>query len=85
MRGVRCICLTFELSGERRYSAWPARRMMAVSASRAKCYAGAIPLQRRVRRHCVALAGCRPERKAALMSPGRLATPLTTPGPPLRQ
>jgi len=42
-------CLTFELSGERRDSAWPARRMMDYSASRAKCYACASPLQRRVR------------------------------------
>jgi hypothetical protein len=41
--------LTFELRGERRDGAWPARRMMAVSASRAKCHAGASPLQRRVR------------------------------------
>ncbi len=35
-----------------------------------------------IRRHCVAVPGCRPERKAALMSLGRLVTPLTTPGPP---
>ena len=41
--------LTFELSRERRCGAWPARRMMTVSASRAKCHAGASRLQRRVR------------------------------------
>jgi len=53
-------CLTFELSGERRDSAWPARRMMTVSASRAKCYAGASPLERRVRPH--SLRAKRPRR-----------------------
>ncbi len=45
-------CLTFELRRERRYGAWPARRMIRTTGSRAKCHAGASRLQRRVRRHC---------------------------------
>ena len=44
-------CLTFELRGWRREGAWPARRMMTVSASRAKCLAGGSPHERRVRPH----------------------------------
>ena len=43
--------LTFELSRERRYGAWPAGRMMDHSGKRAKCHAGASRLQRRVRAH----------------------------------
>ncbi len=46
--------LTFELMGVRRCGAWPARRMMTASASRAKCHAGARPLERRVRPHLAA-------------------------------
>jgi hypothetical protein len=45
--------LTFELSRERRYGAWPAGRMMYHSGRRAKCHAGASRLQRRVRRRRV--------------------------------
>ncbi len=41
--------LTFELRRERWRGAWPARRMMDHSASRAKCHAGASRLERRVR------------------------------------
>ncbi len=41
--------LTFELRRERRYGAWPAGWMMYHSRRRAKCYAGASRLQRRVR------------------------------------
>jgi len=47
---TRC-CLTFELRRERRDGTWPARRMIRMSASRAKCHAGASRLQRRVRPH----------------------------------
>jgi len=46
-------CLTFELSRPHRYGAWPARRMMTVSALRAKCHAGVGRLERRVRQHCL--------------------------------
>jgi hypothetical protein len=46
--------LTFELSGPE--TAWPARRMMTASVSRAKCHSGASPLERRVRPHCPSLA-----------------------------
>ncbi len=46
---VPACCLTFELRRERRYGAWPAGRMMDHSGKRAKCYAGASRLQRRVR------------------------------------
>ncbi len=43
-------CLTFELRGRNRCGAWPARRMIRTSASRAKCHAGGGPwLERRVR------------------------------------
>ena len=35
--------LTFELRGRNRDGAWPARRMMTASASRAKCHAGGGP------------------------------------------
>ncbi len=49
MREPNCnFCgLTFELRGARRCGAWPARRMMYHSASRAKCHAGVRPLERR--------------------------------------
>lgn len=43
--------LTFELSRERRYGAWPAERMMNQSGKRAKRHAGASRLERRVRPH----------------------------------
>src|SRR3990167_5020206 len=44
--------LTFELRGRNRDGAWPAKRMMTASASRAKCHAGGGPwLERRVRPH----------------------------------
>jgi hypothetical protein len=43
--------LMFELSWERRYGAWPAKRMMNHTASRAKRHAGASRLERRVGRH----------------------------------
>jgi hypothetical protein len=44
--------LTFELRGRSRRGAWPAKRMMTASASRAKCHAGGGPwLERRVRPH----------------------------------
>ena len=46
---LRLCALTFELRRERRDGAWPARRMIRPSASRAKCHAGASRLQRRVR------------------------------------
>jgi hypothetical protein len=36
-------CLTFELRGRNRDGAWPAKRMMTASASRAKCHAGGGP------------------------------------------
>ena len=42
MNAAAC-CLTFELRGRSRNGAWPARRMMTVSASRAKCQAGGGP------------------------------------------
>jgi hypothetical protein len=42
--------LTFELSGRHRIGAWPAKRMMTLAGSRAKCQAGGGPLERRVRR-----------------------------------
>jgi len=48
---MQLCALTFELRGERRCGAWPARRMMDHNASRAKCHAGARPLERRVRAH----------------------------------
>jgi hypothetical protein len=52
-QGTALACgLTFELSGPRRSGAWPARRMMTVSATRAKRYAGVSPLQRGVSRRC---------------------------------
>jgi hypothetical protein len=39
-----CACwLTFELRGRSRRGAWPAKRMMTASASRAKCHAGGGP------------------------------------------
>ena len=38
-----CCCLTFELRGRRRDGAWPARRMLSLGASRAKCQAGGGP------------------------------------------
>jgi hypothetical protein len=57
--GVPMCGLTFELSGECRHGAWPARRMMYHSASRAKCYAGASLLQRRVRPHSACLTAVR--------------------------
>ena len=47
--------LTFELRGERRRGAWPAGRMMYHTGRRAKCHAGASPLERRVRPHRVTL------------------------------
>jgi hypothetical protein len=48
------ICgLTFELSGRHRIGAWPAKRMMTLAGSRAKCQAGGGPLERRVRPHLV--------------------------------
>jgi hypothetical protein len=43
--------LTFELRGERRHGAWPAGRMLYHTGRRAKCHAGASPLERRVRPH----------------------------------
>ena len=43
--------LTFELSGPHRIGARPAKRMMTLAVSRAKCQAGGGPLERRVRRH----------------------------------
>ena len=43
--------LTFELSGRHRVGAWPAKRMMTLAGSRAKCQAGGGPLERRVRSH----------------------------------
>ena len=46
--------LTFELSGRRRVGAWAARRKITWEASRPKCQAGGGPLERRVRRHCLA-------------------------------
>jgi hypothetical protein len=36
-------CLTFELRGRNRDGAWPARRMLSLRASRAKCQAGGGP------------------------------------------
>ena len=45
--------LTFELSGRHRVGAWPAKRMMTLAGSRAKCQVGGGPLERRVRRHGV--------------------------------
>jgi len=48
--GFRC-GPTFELSGERRCGAWPARRKISQGVSRAKCHAGASPLERRVGPH----------------------------------
>jgi hypothetical protein len=42
-------CLTFELRRDRRYCAWPARRIMNQGASRAKCNAVGPRLERRVR------------------------------------
>jgi hypothetical protein len=47
---VTRVCLTFELRGALRYGAWPARPMIDSTAWRAKCHAGARPLERRVRR-----------------------------------
>jgi len=48
----RVCWLTFELRGRKRHGAWPAKRMMTASASRAKCHAGGGPwLERRVRPH----------------------------------
>lgn len=42
-------------------------------------------LERWVRRHFATESGCNPARKAACMSLGKLAIPLTTPGPPFCQ
>ncbi len=54
-RRVTRRCLTFELRGRNRHGAWPARRTIDQSASRAKCHAGGGPwLERRVRPHCLA-------------------------------
>jgi hypothetical protein len=50
-------CLTFEVRGRSRDGAWPAKRMMTASASRAKCHAGGGPLDRGVRPHCVLRLG----------------------------
>ena len=48
----RACWLTFELRGRSRRGAWPARRRIRLSASRAKCHAGGGPwLERRVRPH----------------------------------
>jgi hypothetical protein len=40
--------LAFELRGSHRHGAWPAQRMMTLAVARAKCHAGAGPLERRV-------------------------------------
>jgi hypothetical protein len=53
-------CLTFEFSRGQRHGAWPARRMMYHSASRAKCHAGDRRLQRGVRRHSALAAKLSP-------------------------
>ena len=42
-RGDWLCGLTFELRGRNRGGAWPAKRMMTASASRAKCHAGGGP------------------------------------------
>ncbi len=73
-------CLTFELRRERRCGAWPARRMIRTTGSRAKCHAGASRLQRRVRPHRVdALRKCRME---AVCPAQRPATVAREPGAP---
>ena len=57
--------LTFELSGRHRIGAWPAKRMMTLAGSRAKCQAGGGPLERRVRAHLLPYAHCAPARVTA--------------------
>lgn len=47
----KCGHSTFDMSGDRRRCAWPAKRMMTASASRAKCNAVGPPLDGRVRPH----------------------------------
>jgi hypothetical protein len=50
--GEGLLCgLTFEVRRDRRYCAWPARRMMNQGGSRAKCDAVGPRLDRGVRRH----------------------------------
>src|SRR5438876_5281546 len=75
LHGLPLRCLTFELRRDRRYCAWPARRIMYQGASRAKCNAVGPRLERGVRPHSlheraefrIACSAAMP----AYLSPGR--------------